>query len=416
MTDFSKRAKPLGLLSDFLKALRRSKHFGAFVNSIANLDVLYEVAKLDRYRILEGCTDRERASLLSSLRRKQSSAANAEQSLAGRTMKIVRAVNLIFHYFFVARIVIALFAWLFGFGSEPGRWWMGPGYWMFMFWAYIYAPVCLFFFAFNFAWLFDKQYRQRLNTINWVLFFVALGVEMLYVRAAVAQNARDAEAAAEAKAAFGFDRSVFDEDAFPRPCNLSSSRYLHLTAGDTLRLQIGLAELTDSMITECQPGDPAAAGWTLAWTSGDSVVIGVDTQGVIEAREPGRSYVEAQMERQGRRGRAARHELGVSVTVLPRADYFALEPARTRTAVGDTAAFRLVGYDSLGAIDLGLPFELSYAFPEVVAVGEVESGGQGVVAGRPGEYVIGVRHITDVRVYPALLIVEADSARMGAAR
>ena len=48
--DFLKGAKHLGLLDDFLKALRKSKHFGAFVNSIQDLDVLYEVAKLDLYK------------------------------------------------------------------------------------------------------------------------------------------------------------------------------------------------------------------------------------------------------------------------------------------------------------------------------------------------------------------------------
>ena len=48
--DFIKGAKHLGILDDFIKTLRRSKHFGAFVNSIANLDVLYEVAKLDLYK------------------------------------------------------------------------------------------------------------------------------------------------------------------------------------------------------------------------------------------------------------------------------------------------------------------------------------------------------------------------------
>ena len=104
------------------------------------------------------------------------------------------------------------------------------------------------------------------------------------------------------------------------------------------------------------------------------------------------------------------------MTVLPRADYFALEPARRRAAVGDTVAFRLVGYDSLGVIDLYTPFELAYAFPEVAAVGEVEPGARGVVGGKPGAYVIGVRRLTGLRVYPALLIMEADSVGASAAK
>ena len=180
--------------------------------------------------------------------------------------------------------------------------------------------------------------------------------------------------------------------------------------GAALRSTVGFAELTDSTITACRPGDPFVLGWTSVWTARDSVVVGVDTAGAIEAREPGYSYVEAQWTRQVGQGRKPTHELDVFVTVLPQADFLALEPARTRVGVGDTAAFRLVGYDALGAIDLYTPFELSYAFPEVAAVGEVGQGLQGVVGGRPGAYVIGVRHITGIRVYPALLIVEADSA------
>ena len=95
----------------------------------------------------------------------------------------VRVSNLVFHYFFVARIAVALLAWLFGLENGPGRWWMGPGYWMALLMGYVYLPICVFFIAYNVFLLFRKPYRQRLNAINWVLFFVAIAAEVIYLRA-----------------------------------------------------------------------------------------------------------------------------------------------------------------------------------------------------------------------------------------
>ncbi len=94
----------------------------------------------------------------------------------------LRALDSFFHYFFVARISSALVAWFVTLEARVSPYAGGPQSWMGLLIVYVYAPICLAFVVYSLFVLIKRRGMQRRLALNWVLFFVAIAAEMLYLR------------------------------------------------------------------------------------------------------------------------------------------------------------------------------------------------------------------------------------------
>ena len=83
--------------------------------------------------------------------------------------------------FFSVRTMLALWAWVTDV-EIIGPYWGGPHAWMLLLWLYVYLPVCVLFLGYTVYLLIRGQWRHRLLGVNWVLFFVAVTAEVLYLR------------------------------------------------------------------------------------------------------------------------------------------------------------------------------------------------------------------------------------------
>ena len=78
--------------------------------------------------------------------------------------------------FFIARILLALWAWVTGF-EGVGGYWGGPQTWMLVLWFYVCLPVGLFFVGYTVYLVVRGRWRHRLLGATWALSCAAVAAE-----------------------------------------------------------------------------------------------------------------------------------------------------------------------------------------------------------------------------------------------
>lgn len=91
-----------------------------------------------------------------------------------------RITMLVFHYFFVIRIVIALWAFFIRYEAKV-PYWGGPKTWLLVQAFYVYLPLCIAFVVYSLYLVSKQRWRHRLVIANWILFLTAIGAEVLYL-------------------------------------------------------------------------------------------------------------------------------------------------------------------------------------------------------------------------------------------
>lgn len=163
-----------------------------------------------------------------------------------------------------------------------------------------------------------------------------------------------------------------------------------VAAGDTARLQAGYFE---NRTSRCVAFDSEQ----FRWTSSNQDVLTVSHKGRLRAVAPGSARVRVAARRQDDEAARASKE----IRVVPPVASLMVRPANTQIAVGDTARFHVIAYDSSGTVIPGIPSDVESSN---YAVGKYE--GNKVIGLGPGKVEVRSRALIGAKSATTLTVVD----------